>query len=141
MAAARWLFALAACTALPGPLLAAQAAPRDFCARPPPGSAIPEPEDLRSRHGVLKLDLTVHNYRESDGSIRYCYVLADGAQSPTLRVNPGDLLILRLKNDLRSFESGAAPHTHDHGDAVKPAGPLLPAAACRSPPPICTFTA
>jgi FtsP/CotA-like multicopper oxidase with cupredoxin domain len=112
------VFALAACSALPGTLLAAEGASRDPCARPAPGSAIPEPENLRSRHGVLKLDLTVHNVRESDGSVRYCYVLGDGAQSPTLRVNPGDLLILRLKNALSSFEPGAAPHPHDHADAV-----------------------
>jgi FtsP/CotA-like multicopper oxidase with cupredoxin domain len=32
--------------------------------------------------------------------MRYCYVAADGAQSPTLRLLPGDLLILRLKNEL-----------------------------------------
>ncbi|MGB6307735.1 MAG: multicopper oxidase domain-containing protein, partial [Steroidobacteraceae bacterium] len=58
-------------------------------------------------------------YRESEGSIRYCYLLADGSQSPTLRVNPGDLLILRLKNDLSSFETGAASQAHagGHGSA------------------------
>ena len=123
MTAARWVFALAACTALPGALLAAEEAPPDPCARPPPGSAIPEPEDLRSRHGVLKLDLTVHNVRESDGSVRYCYVLGDGAESPTLRVNPGDLLILHLKNALSSFEPGAAAHTHGHADTANPPDP------------------
>jgi FtsP/CotA-like multicopper oxidase with cupredoxin domain len=123
VAVARWVIALAACHALPGTLLAAEGASRDPCARPPPGSAIPEPEDLRSRHGVLKLDLTVHNVRENDGSVRYCYVLGDGAQSPTLRVNPGDLLILRLKNALSSFEPGAAPHSHDHAAAANPPDP------------------
>ena len=117
------MFALAACTALSGTLLAAEEAPRDPCARPPPGSAIPEPEDLRSRHGVLKLDLTVHNVRESDGSVRYCYVLGDGAQSPTLRVKPGDLLILRLKNALSSLEPGAAPLSRGHGDTAHPQDP------------------
>ncbi len=110
---------MAGWSALPGALYAAQTAPQDLCPRPPPGSVVAEPEDLRSRHGVLKLDLTVRNYRESDGSIRYCYLLADGSQSPTLRVNPGDLLILRLKNDLSSFETGAASQAHagGHGSA------------------------
>ena len=32
--------------------------------------------------------------------MRYCYVTPDGAQSPTLRLHPGDLLVLRLKNEL-----------------------------------------
>ncbi|WP_243405294.1 multicopper oxidase family protein [Solimicrobium silvestre] len=72
----------------------------DLCPRPQAGSAVPEPEDLRSQNGVLKLDLSIHNYRQQDGSTRYCYLLPDGTQSPTLRLHPGDLLILRLKNDL-----------------------------------------
>jgi FtsP/CotA-like multicopper oxidase with cupredoxin domain len=80
---------------------------QDPCPRPPAGSAVPEPRDLRSRNGVLRLDLTLRNYREPDGSTRYCYLLADGAQSPTLRLNPGDLLILRLKNDLSDAGSAA----------------------------------
>jgi FtsP/CotA-like multicopper oxidase with cupredoxin domain len=72
----------------------------DLCPRPPPGSAVPEPEDLRSQNGVLKLDLAIHNARQPDGSSRYCYLLPDGSQAPTLRLHPGDLLILRLKNNL-----------------------------------------
>jgi FtsP/CotA-like multicopper oxidase with cupredoxin domain len=78
--------------------------PDDFCPRPAPGSVIPEPKDLRSRNGVLQVDLTIRNHRETDGSVRYCYMLADGAQSPTLRLNPGDLLILRLRNELTDFD-------------------------------------
>jgi len=72
----------------------------DLCPRPLPGSAVPEPEDLRSRDGVLKLDLAIHNARQKDGSTRYCYLLPDGSQAPTLRLYPGDTLILRLKNAL-----------------------------------------
>jgi FtsP/CotA-like multicopper oxidase with cupredoxin domain len=105
---------------LPGSVLRAQELPQDPCPRPAPGSAVPEPKDLRSENGVLKVDLTVHNFKEQDGSTRYCYLLADGSQSPTLRLHPGDLLILRLKNDLTDAESSAATlgaskhqmHTH-----------------------------
>ena len=50
---------------------------------------------LRSHHGVLRVELNVRNHVEADGSTRYCYVMADGTQSPTLRVHPGDELILR----------------------------------------------
>src|SRR5271170_3869876 len=70
--------------------LRAQKAPQDPCPRPAPGSTVPEPEDLRSQNGVLKVDLTVRNYAEKDGSVRFCYLLADGNQSPTLRLAPGD---------------------------------------------------
>jgi FtsP/CotA-like multicopper oxidase with cupredoxin domain len=60
---------------------------------------------LRSSHGVLNVELAVRDHRESDGTMRYCYVLPDGSQSPTLRLHPGDLLILKLRNELK----GAPP--------------------------------
>jgi FtsP/CotA-like multicopper oxidase with cupredoxin domain len=94
---------------------------RESCPRPAPGSVVAEPEDLRSHDGVLKVDLAVRNSRQSDGTLRYCYVLPDGSQSPTLRVRPGELLILHLQNellDLRSSPSaapGSADHHHKHG--------------------------
>ncbi len=89
----------------------AQNAARNECARPQPGSTVSEPEDLRSRNGVLKVDLTVHDYVETDGSTRYCYVDANGQESPTLRLSPGDLLILNLKNDLTE-PGDSAPSMH-----------------------------
>jgi FtsP/CotA-like multicopper oxidase with cupredoxin domain len=72
----------------------------DFCPRPNPGSALPEPTDLRSHNGVLRLDLTIQNYLQKDGTTRYCYQTADGKEAPTLRLYPGDELILHLKNNL-----------------------------------------
>jgi FtsP/CotA-like multicopper oxidase with cupredoxin domain len=81
-------------------------AAHEFCSRPAPGSPAPEPEDLRSENGVLKVDLTVRNERQADGSTRYCYVLGDGSQSPTLRLRPGELLILSLRNQLFDISSG-----------------------------------
>jgi FtsP/CotA-like multicopper oxidase with cupredoxin domain len=134
------LLCLAAWSAAPGMAAAAQAVAGDPCPRPAPGSAVPEPRDLRSRHGVLKVDLWVRNYRESDGSIRYCYLLADGTESPTLRLSPGDLLILKLKNDLTESGSAAggsansrdSAHSHDpaHARGYAPAAP--PSDPCTS---------
>jgi FtsP/CotA-like multicopper oxidase with cupredoxin domain len=72
----------------------------DVCPRPPAGSAVPVPESLSSHDGELQVDLTVRNTREPDGSVRYCYVLPDGQDSPTLRVRPGDLLVITLHNEL-----------------------------------------
>jgi len=86
-----------------------------ICPRPQPGDIVREPKDLRSRHGVLKLNLTVRDEREPDGSIRYCYLDAHGDESPTLHLKPGDLLILNLKNDLKDFgvsSSTAMPPMH-----------------------------
>ena len=83
-----------------------------WCPRPAPGSVVSEPEDLRSENGVLKVDLTVRNEKESDGSMRYCYLLGNGSQSPALHLKPGELLILNLKNALTGE---ATQHAHGHG--------------------------
>jgi FtsP/CotA-like multicopper oxidase with cupredoxin domain len=92
----------------------------DACPRPSPGSAVTDPADLRSRNGVLKVELTAHNSKQSDGSTRYCFLDDNGAESPTLRVNPGDLVILTLKNDFTVLTpAAAAGHPHAHGDAGK----------------------
>lgn len=82
------------------------------CPRPPPGSAVPEPRELRSRDGVLSLELIVRNTRAADGSLRYCYQLPDGSESPTLRVHPGDLLVLKLRNALTDLAAAPAPAHH-----------------------------
>jgi FtsP/CotA-like multicopper oxidase with cupredoxin domain len=91
----------------------------EACPRPSPGSAVTEPEDLRSRNGVLKVQLTVHNAKQADGSTRYCYIDGNGAESPTLRVNPGDLVILTLKNDLTAFGPEALTAHRMHADTEK----------------------
>jgi FtsP/CotA-like multicopper oxidase with cupredoxin domain len=96
----------------------------DICPRPTPGSPIPEPRDLRSINGILQLDLALHDLRAQDGSIRYCYLLADGTQSPTLRLSPGDELILNLRNELSGLDSTAGSgHAHLHPTAAVHADP------------------
>ncbi|MGB7731301.1 MAG: multicopper oxidase domain-containing protein [Candidatus Acidiferrum sp.] len=107
--------------------LHAQSVSQDQCPRPAQGSEVPEPEDLRSQNGVLRVDLTVHNVQEADGTTRYCYLLPDGSQSPTLRVKPGDELILNLKNDLTDSDSpvsaAANRQTHHHGNSAASSDP------------------
>jgi hypothetical protein len=117
--------------------LRAQESPQASCRRPSPGSAVPDPEDLRSYNGVLKVDLTVRNFTAPDGTKRFCYSDAAGNQSPTLRLNPGDLLILHLKNDMTG-SSAAVPaagnsryHNHGHATAVEKQSTRATAARCR----------
>jgi FtsP/CotA-like multicopper oxidase with cupredoxin domain len=93
--------------------LRAQQLPENPCPRPAVGSQVPEPEDLRSQNGVLQVDLTVHNYVTSSGTTLYCYSYGNGVQSPNLRLKPGDLLILNLKNAL----SDPAPSVAQSGSA------------------------
>src|ERR1700722_13185856 len=78
----------------------AQKSASETCARPAAGNTIAEPESLRSQGGVLKVELSYRNYLAPDGHMRYCYVSKDGSEAPTLRLNPGDMLILTLENDL-----------------------------------------
>jgi FtsP/CotA-like multicopper oxidase with cupredoxin domain len=70
---------------------------------------------------VLSLELSMRNQRAADGSIRYCYVTATGAESPTLRMRPGDLLILKLKNELVDLGADAAAGTPAARGTLPPA--------------------
>lgn len=107
------LTAVLSCLCFAGlhPALLAQTGTEN-CPRPSPGSAVTQPENLYSRNGVLKVELTARNEKEKDGSTRYCFVDAEGRESPTLRVNPGDLVILTLRNDLTNFGSSGAAALH-----------------------------
>jgi FtsP/CotA-like multicopper oxidase with cupredoxin domain len=99
--------------------------PPDVCHRPEPGSVVSEPEDLRSHNGVLRVELKMHDQKQPDGSVRYCFVTPNGKPSPTLRLKPGDLLILSFKNKLVDFTSAAPGANHTHAEAAAPiAGPL-----------------
>ena len=73
---------------------------QDACVRPEPASTIAEPAELRSHDGVLETDLSIRDQKLPDGTTRYCYLTADGKPSPTLRVKPGDELVIHFKNDL-----------------------------------------
>jgi FtsP/CotA-like multicopper oxidase with cupredoxin domain len=101
----------------------------EHCPRPAEGSVVAEPEDLHSQNGVLKVELKVENAKQSDGSTLYCYIDQNGKESPNLRVNPGDLVILTLKNELVDFgrdstiPSGAASQNHIHGPEGKKGNP------------------
>ena len=125
----RFLAALtlsAALIALTATAHAAESKAQDPCARAAPGSLVPEPRDIRSDHGVLKVDLSVHDFRETDGTTRYCYVMPDGSVAPTLRLHPGDLLVLHLKNELVNTDPAQAKahvHEHSHASTTKSADP------------------
>jgi FtsP/CotA-like multicopper oxidase with cupredoxin domain len=110
----RWIVVVALLLAPRCQLSKAQSQSDSICSRPQQGSIVQEPEDLRSQDGVLEADLTAHNVAEASGAVRYCYSDAAGRESPTLRVNPGDLLILHLKNELKDLSRGTAGIAHAH---------------------------
>ncbi len=78
------------------------------------GGTVESPKELRSRNGILQLSLWMRNSLDSTGQTEYCYVDEHGDRSPTLRVRPGDLVVLTLKNEI-SFPPtipSAAQHAH-----------------------------
>ena len=84
------------------------------CPRPQTGSVVDEPKDVRSVNGILDLHLTAYDAPQGDGAIRYCMVDGEGRQSPNLRVHPGYLVILHLKNQyLVSGGTGQTSGTPD----------------------------
>jgi FtsP/CotA-like multicopper oxidase with cupredoxin domain len=95
---------------LPG----AQEVAKSRCPRPAVGSTVPEPAELRSRNGLLTVDLGIRDEKQADGTTRYCYIDANGDESPTLRVKPGDLVTLNLKNDLTDLQADVAANAPQH---------------------------
>ncbi len=93
---------------LPGP---AQAHGANPCPRNTPGTALVEPEDLFSSHGVLRLNLTYRTEVDANGNTLYCFVTSDGAQGPTLHVHPGDRLVIDFKNELPASMSSSSRHS------------------------------
>jgi FtsP/CotA-like multicopper oxidase with cupredoxin domain len=87
-----------------------------YCPRPAVGSIVTEPVDLRSSAGTLSVELHFRGDTSPGGQSTYCYLYHSAAQSPTLRLHPGDVLKLTLFNDLEpsqySAEPSANPHSH-----------------------------
>ena len=109
----RPFFSLPACLLWLGASL--PAGTPEVCPRPAPGSAIAAPADLRNSEGKLTVDLAFRTFVDKYGNARYCYVSRNDVQSPTLRVHPGDELVLTLNNELPRAASGSPAHQHTMG--------------------------
>jgi FtsP/CotA-like multicopper oxidase with cupredoxin domain len=126
----RYLSALIA--VIPSVLLWAQPGSRtqsvtqiqEACPREAVASAVSEPYDRTSKKGVLNVALTVRTSTDPYGHLRYCYVDEHGNQAPTLRLEPGDTLILSLKNKISppsaNSRSGRMPHDPCTGGSMGP---------------------
>jgi FtsP/CotA-like multicopper oxidase with cupredoxin domain len=62
----------------------------------------------------LQVSLRLRNSLDSTGQMQYCYIDEQGNRSPTLRLRPGDLLVLKLKNEisLPSLTEHSTEHSH-----------------------------
>lgn len=93
-----WLLAIALC-ALSWPKVVAQDCP----ARPASGTVVADPFNIVSQNGVLEARFSMAHSVDSSGYTHYCYRYKAPAQiveSPTLRVNPGDIINLNVVDDI-----------------------------------------
>jgi FtsP/CotA-like multicopper oxidase with cupredoxin domain len=72
------------------------------CPRPAAGSAVAQPGDLFSANGVLSVDFGYFTSVDAFGRTLFCFVTPAGRESPTLHVNPGDTIKIKLTNKLPS---------------------------------------
>jgi FtsP/CotA-like multicopper oxidase with cupredoxin domain len=119
-------FALVAVMAFPAVVACSEAIPEktvparavEGCSRETPGSTVAEPRDLKSKNGLLKIALKARNSVDPIGHMRYCFVDEPGNQGPTIRVLPGDTLVINLKNEisLASSDSSTGQYSDsEHG--------------------------
>jgi FtsP/CotA-like multicopper oxidase with cupredoxin domain len=94
------------------------------CERPPAGSTVTSPASLRSSRGELRAAFTFSGRRDDVGLTRYCYVYQNGIESPTLRVSPGDEVLLDLTNAIATQPSSMQ---HQHGGGSCSGGPMTAA--------------
>ncbi len=84
--------------------LVAASAQAPICpVRPLPGNPVNNPVDLFSQNGVLTVNFAMQDALDIEGFLHYCYAYTYQGQqieAPTLRVNPGDTLVVNLTNNL-----------------------------------------
>ena len=77
------------------------------CPRFPLGSVVSAPAELERQNGVLELTMQFLTVVDQQGLTRYCYVTSTGLEAPTLRVNPGDQLIIHFQKMLPATVSSS----------------------------------
>jgi FtsP/CotA-like multicopper oxidase with cupredoxin domain len=102
--------------------LARPAAAHEVCPRAEPGGVVEQPADITSVNGVLHVELRIRTDTDAQGRRRYCYVSGDGKTSPTLRLNPGDLLEIALENEITLAEAHEHPGPMAAGKATAKTG-------------------
>src|SRR5579884_2968979 len=71
--------------------------------RPTYGAEVVNPPEISSQNGTLTVNLAENSSLGPTQMVRYCYVYNNGngkAEAPTLRVNPGDQLVINFTNNI-----------------------------------------
>ena len=99
------LLASAMCAMVASPVLA------QCPARPNPDTVVQDAASIYSQNGVLKADLTLGHSVDQNGYTHYCYIYqtATGVvEAPTLRLNPGDRLLLHVKDNITGSQESVS---------------------------------
>jgi FtsP/CotA-like multicopper oxidase with cupredoxin domain len=72
------------------------------CPRFKAGSVVHNPRALFSSNGVLAVRFSYQHTFDNDGTELLCFMTPDGLENPTLRVKPGDHLIITITNNTPS---------------------------------------
>ncbi|HEY4115237.1 MAG TPA: multicopper oxidase family protein [Rhizomicrobium sp.] len=91
----------------------AAASAQGGCPRPGVGTEAKAPPDLFSSNGLLQFQLNYQTGIDSKGRTLFCFVTPDGAESPTLHVNPGDTVKIALTNALPQVPGGPEEQISD----------------------------
>jgi FtsP/CotA-like multicopper oxidase with cupredoxin domain len=89
-------------------LCSLSAAAQDCPARPAQGSVVQNPFSISSQNGSLDAAFTMARSVDSFGYTHYCYKYNAGGQvveAPTLRLNPGDRLNLKVVNRIQNNDA------------------------------------
>ncbi|HTB14983.1 MAG TPA: multicopper oxidase family protein [Bryobacteraceae bacterium] len=95
----------------------------EICPRPSGGSTVTPPADVRTSNGRLETSFAFRSEVDDYGLTRYCYVSEKGGEAPTLRVRPGDEVVLTIKNELMTLPHGS-PVEHKHAPHACSGGPM-----------------
>ncbi|MBV9062364.1 MAG: multicopper oxidase family protein [Alphaproteobacteria bacterium] len=103
-----------AVTILCGILAPCAALASSVCPRPAAQGDVLQPPDLFSSGGKLELSFDYLTTVDTAGRTLFCFQTPDGIESPTLRVNPGDVITIHLTNRVISASAGPTEVVSNH---------------------------
>ena len=88
------------------------------CPRLTAGTAVSQPPALFSSNGVLNVRFSYQQTTDSVGRLLHCFMTDTGIEEPTLHVNPGDTLNIRVTNNTPMQPFGETYTAPNCGDAT-----------------------
>jgi len=93
--------------------------------RPSPGTVVQDALNLPSTGGVLSANMTMKSSVDGAGYTHYCYIYKTDTgevESPTLRLNQGDTLVLGIKNRIEGDDANMSMVMNGSGGSTPVCG-------------------